>query len=194
MCSLIRSTRRQFLRSSLTSGLALGSAGFAVLGRSTPSLAQTSPTSSVFQRFVRPPYLGTTFSQLQCRYIGLDYRAAFQDICQIGLDRIRLCAYWNEIETQPGLYDFSILDWLLAEADRNQIEVVLAVGMKVPRWTEFYFPQWVSDRYPPNPPQTLRSIGEESHSRPSGWGVPSIREFLAGEGLRSPVQDPWCNA
>ncbi len=147
MCALIRSTRRQFLRSSLTSGLALGSAGFAVLGRSTPTLAQTDPSKSVFQRFVRPPYLGTTFSQLQCRYIGLDHRAAFQDICQIGLDRIRLCAYWNEIETQPGVYDFSILDWLLAEADRNQIEVVLAVGMKVPRWTEFHFPQWVSDRY-----------------------------------------------
>lgn len=143
-----RSTRRQILQA----GLTLGSAGFVSLVRSDPSSAQASsqpvfPTKPVFQRRIRPAYLGTTFSQLQCRYIGLDYRAAFQDICALGLDRIRLCAYWNEIEPQPGVFDFSTLDWLLEEAHRAKIEVVLAVGMKVPRWPEFHFPKWVSDRY-----------------------------------------------
>ncbi len=158
----MRSTRRQMLHT----GLMLGSAGVVSLLRSQAATAQSPAQSTlqstpqstlqsiaqpsvnpVFQRYVRPNYLGTTFSQLQCRYIGLDYRAAFQEICALGLDRIRLCAYWNEIEPQPGVFDFSTLDWLLQEADRYKIEVVLAVGMKVPRWTEFHFPQWVSDRY-----------------------------------------------
>jgi hypothetical protein len=91
-------------------------------------------------------HLGTTFSPLQCYYMGLDFRQAFQAIVRLGLDRIRLGAYWNVIEPQPLVFDFSELDWLLDQCAQHQIEVALAVGMKVPRWPEFHFPQWVSDR------------------------------------------------
>jgi Beta-galactosidase len=91
-------------------------------------------------------YLGTTFSPLQCYYMGLDFRQAFNAIATLGLDRIRLGAYWNVIEQQPGVYDFSELDWLLEQCAAHQIEVALSLGMKVPRWPEFHFPQWVSDR------------------------------------------------
>lgn len=95
----------------------------------------------------RPSTLGTTFSQLQCRYLDLGYREAFRQICQLGLDQIRLCCYWNELEPQPNQFDFTTLDWLLEEADRQRIPVILAVGMKVPRWPEFHFPSWLSDRH-----------------------------------------------
>jgi hypothetical protein len=91
--------------------------------------------------------LGTTFSQLQCRYIGINYREAFRQICSLGFKRIRLCSYWNEIEPQENQFVFSTLDWLLEESERHGIDVVLAVGMKVPRWPEFHFPKWVSERY-----------------------------------------------
>ena len=138
----MRSTRRQIL----LAGLTVGSAGLVSAIRSPISIAQ-SPPNPVFQRLIRPAYLGTTFSPLQCYYIGLDFRAAFREICTLGFDRIRLCAYWHEIESQQGQFDFSTLDWLLAEAERCKIDVVLAVGMKVPRWPEFHFPSWVSDRY-----------------------------------------------
>lgn len=138
----MRSTRRQIL----LAGLTAGSAGLVSAIRSPISIAQ-SPPNPVFQRLIRPAYLGTTFSPLQCHYIGLDFRAAFREICTLGFDRIRLCAYWHEIESQQGQFDFSTLDWLLAEAERCKIDVVLAVGMKVPRWPEFHFPSWVSDRY-----------------------------------------------
>jgi hypothetical protein len=133
----MRSTRRNFLL--------MGGAGLLSLSRSQPSSAQT--LAPVFNRFQRPQYLGTTFSPLQCYYLGLDYQKAFQEICQLGLDRIRLGAYWNEIERSPGQYDFTTLDWLLEEAAKHNIAVALAVGMKVPRWPEFHFPQWVIDRY-----------------------------------------------
>jgi Beta-galactosidase len=130
--------------------LLMGGAGLLSMSRSQSTSAQTVTPQSlnpVFKSFKRPPYLGTTFSPLQCYYLGVDYRSAFQEICQLGLDRIRLGAYWNEIERSPRQFDFAQLDWLLEEAHRNKITVALAVGMKVPRWPEFHFPKWVSDQY-----------------------------------------------
>lgn len=96
---------------------------------------------------VRPRALGTTFSQLQCRYMGLDYQEVFKRICSLKFDRIRLCSYWNEIEPVENQFDFTTIDWLLEESQRQGIEVVLTVGMKAPRWPEFHFPDWVSARY-----------------------------------------------
>ena len=109
----------------------------------TPSSNKANQTTWV----MRPAYLGTTFSQLQCRYMGLDYREAFRHICALGFERIRLCSYWNEIESVENQFDFSTLDWLLDESDRHGIEVVLTVGMKAPRWPEFHFPDWLSARF-----------------------------------------------
>lgn len=93
------------------------------------------------------PQFGTTFSQLQCRYLELDYQTAFRQIAALRFDWLRLCCYWNEIEPQANQFDFTILDWLLEECERCGIKVILAVGMKVPRWPEFHFPDWLSDRY-----------------------------------------------
>lgn len=94
----------------------------------------------------RPPKLGTTFSQLQCSYLGIDYQKAFEHICSLGFNTIRLCAYWSEIERAPNTFDFSTLDWLLGTAEKHSIDVVLTVGMKAPRWPEFHFPDWVKER------------------------------------------------
>jgi Beta-galactosidase len=91
--------------------------------------------------------LGTTFSQLQCYYLGLDYQETFRQLCDLGCDRIRLCSYWHELEATENQYDFKTLDWLLAESDRRGVKVVLTVGMKASRWPEFHFPKWLEDRY-----------------------------------------------
>lgn len=104
-------------------------------------------SEAALANFQRPQQVGTTFSQLQCRYLDLDYQQAFRQICQLGFDQIRLCAYWNELEPSPNQFDFSTLDWLLEECDQHNIEVTLALGMKVPRWPEFHFPDWLSQRY-----------------------------------------------
>jgi GH35 family endo-1,4-beta-xylanase len=77
--------------------------------------------------------------------MNLDFRQTFRQICHLGLHRVRLGAYWNVIEKQRGEYDFTELDWLLEQCAQHNIDVVLVVGMKVPRWPEFHFPQWVSD-------------------------------------------------
>jgi hypothetical protein len=151
------SSRRQFLQSSFNFGTAaLGSTLGTTLmfGNVKQVLAQTIPG----RRWQRPPYLGTTFSPLQCYYMNLDFRKAFEQICTLGLNRIRLGAYWNVIQKAPDVYDFSELDWLLDRCDRHNIEVALVVGMKVPRWPEYHFPQWVSDRYATGAGQTALDL------------------------------------
>jgi len=95
----------------------------------------------------RPCRLGTTFSQLQCSYLGINYQEAFEQVCSMGFNIIRLCSYWNEVEPVKNQFDFQVIDWLLNQSQKYSIEVVLTVGMKSPRWPEYHFPNWLRDRY-----------------------------------------------
>lgn len=96
----------------------------------------------------RPSKLGTTFSQYQCSYYGFDFKPAFQEVLTLNFDIVRLCAYWNEIESEKGKYDFSTLDWLIDESKKfPNTKLVLAVGIKTPRWPEFHFPNWAVNEF-----------------------------------------------
>ncbi|MCU0548217.1 MAG: beta-galactosidase [Leptolyngbya sp. Prado105] len=130
-------TRRQFTNFSISSffGLMLSSASVVA---AAPQVKQL-----VKRTFRGRHWLGTTFSQLQCSYLGLNYQETFRQICNLGIGRVRLCSYWNELEPSRNQFDFTKLDWLLDESDRCGIEVVLTVGMKAPRWPEFHFPDWL---------------------------------------------------
>ena len=125
-----------------TLGLLAGLSGLAAIA--PPAL--TAPRSAVLLP-MRPRILGTTFSQLQCRYLDLEVQDTFRQICRLGCDRLRLCSYWHEIEPMPGKFDFTQLDWLLTESQKYGVEIVLTVGMKAPRWPEFHFPDWLKSRY-----------------------------------------------
>ncbi len=125
-----------------TIGLLAGLGGLAAIA--PPALSMPRPPASLP---ARPKRLGTTFSQLQCGYLNLDVQETFRQICRLGYDRLRLCSYWNEIESTPGKFDFRMLDWLLTESQKHGIEIVLTIGMKAPRWPEFHFPDWLKSRY-----------------------------------------------
>lgn len=87
----------------------------------------------------RPEVLGFTFSQLQCSpgYLNMDYQQTFKELCDLGPDVVRLGTYWNEIESDVG---FQKTDWLMDEAARRNIMVVLTVGAKAPRYPELHLP------------------------------------------------------
>ena len=106
----------------------LVSVGAILIGR-TPSL--------------NPQTFGATYSSFYAERFGLDpkevYLALFDDL---GIKNIRLPAYWNEIEPAQGRYNFSRLDWQIQEARRRNVEVILAVGRKLPRWPECHIPDW----------------------------------------------------
>jgi hypothetical protein len=96
----------------------------------------------------RPKSLGTTFSQYQCSYFGFDFKSAYEEVLKLEFDLIRLCAYWNEIEANEGKFNFTNLDWLINETKQYpHTKIVLAVGIKTPRWPEFHFPDWVKSNY-----------------------------------------------
>lgn len=98
-----------------------------------------------FFRFapIRPEILGGTFSQLQCSpgYLDLDYRQAFKEFCDLHPDIVRLPTYWNEIESKIG---FSKTDWLMDEAAKRNLPVILTVGAKAPRYPELHLPSNIS--------------------------------------------------
>ena len=114
----------------------------------TLSRAEDEVGHPLLHEIDRPRRVGTTFSQRQCGYLGLDPLETFAEVCTLDLDLVRLCCYWDEIEPQEGEFDFTTLDALLEIATEHRIPVILAVGMKAPRWPEFHFPEWVRNRFP----------------------------------------------
>src|SRR5207248_2409932 len=87
-----------------------------------------------------PLQVGYTFSPRQAEYLGVPWRQTYE--ASLGLDSriVRLGAYWDDIEPRPGVYDFRALDWQMDLAAQSGRAVVLSVGMKAPRWPEYFLP------------------------------------------------------
>lgn len=91
----------------------------------------------------RPIGWGVTFSDKFSRQLGLDPKENLKAIIDdLKVKKIRLIAYWDEIEKEKNLFDFSSLDWQIAEVQKRNVKVILAIGMKVPRWPECHMPNW----------------------------------------------------
>ena len=85
---------------------------------------------------------GITFSQMQAKELGLDWQKTFLAILDLGVKKIRLPAYWSEIESESGQFNWEDLDWQLEQVKEREVEVILAVGGRLPRWPECHFPDW----------------------------------------------------
>jgi len=89
-----------------------------------------------------PMQLGFTFSQQQASYLDISYQTAYQRLMQLSPALVRLAAYWNQVEPRRGEFDFSSLDWLVSHTP-PRTQVVLTLGMKSPRWPEYFIPTWL---------------------------------------------------
>ncbi len=103
----------------------------------------------------------------------------------LGAGHVRISVQWSEVEPIDGQFDFSLIDALLAEAERHNANILLTVGMKGQRHPEYYIPDWVLAR-----------------SRPPDGGVPSDDPLIRERALRmvetvvrhtavSPAIDSW---
>jgi hypothetical protein len=91
-----------------------------------------------------PLIIGTTFVPDYAESFRLDphqtLNAIFSDL---NMRHVRLVSYWKDIETSPGKYDFSKLDWQFDMANKYNAKVSLAIGMRQPRWPECHEPDWI---------------------------------------------------
>ncbi len=95
---------------------------------------------------VDPPGYGVTFSEPYAAYLGLDWKAVYTEMLDdLGVRRVRLSAYWDDVEPKAGQFDFADLDWQVAEAKKRDASVLLAVGIRLPRWPECHVPTWTEE-------------------------------------------------
>jgi len=93
---------------------------------------------------------GVTFSEKFSKMMGLDWKQNYDAIINdLGAGHLRLIAYWDIIEKQKGLFDFSGLDYQMSLAEKNGVKVILAVGGRVPRWPECHVPTWAQNQKSP---------------------------------------------
>ncbi|MBN1162602.1 hypothetical protein JXA34_02550 [Patescibacteria group bacterium] len=86
---------------------------------------------------------GITFSNKYASELGLDWKDTYLGILDnLKVKNLRLVAYWDEIEEIQGNFDYSIIKWQLDEAEKRNLNVILTVGRKVPRFPECFEPNW----------------------------------------------------
>ena len=90
--------------------------------------------------------LGTTFSVKKTQELGLDWKEVYRaSLKELEIKRMRIPAYWDRVETKKDQYQWKKLDWQLEQARKNNVQVILAMGKRLPRWPECHFPSWAEN-------------------------------------------------
>ncbi len=85
--------------------------------------------------------IGISFRPLQAQALGLDPLATLTTLLGYRFALIRLCAYWNRIETGPGRFDTGELDRQIELAEQAGKQIILCVGpVKTFGYPEFFVP------------------------------------------------------
>lgn len=93
----------------------------------------------------QPVEFGASFSPNYTQALGLNPRVVYQEILKdLEVKYIRLPAYWPDIEPEMDKYNFGELDYYINEAGKNNVNVILAIGYKLPRWPECRAPGWLN--------------------------------------------------
>ncbi len=97
----------------------------------------------------KPYEFGVTFIPSYAEYLGVSPQETLDAVIgELGVRQFRLVSYWNQIETSPGSYDFTQLDWQFAAIEKAGGTVSLAVGLRQPRWPECHVPSFYETRQP----------------------------------------------
>ena len=86
---------------------------------------------------------GVVWSDKQAEALGLDAEADLDLLlAEIPFKRLQLTAYWDEIESRPGEYDFGSVRQRLAVAKSRNLRVSLQLGLHQSRWPGCHAPEW----------------------------------------------------
>lgn len=90
---------------------------------------------------------GVAFSRIFSEQMGLDWQENYLAIINdLHPEYLRLPVYWQDIEAERGKFTFSYYDWMISEAEKKNVKLVLVVGRKTPRWPECNLPDWVNKK------------------------------------------------
>ncbi len=89
---------------------------------------------------------GFSFARRQCEWLGLDWKECFTKLNSNLFPIVRLSIYWNEIEKEEGIYDFSLIKKEIELATELNKEIIVTVGMKAQRWPEFFIPVFLKEQ------------------------------------------------
>jgi len=89
---------------------------------------------------------GITFSKKYADQLEINWHELYlSTLDDLGVKNIRLVAYWDDVEKSRDEYDFSDVKWQLDQAALRDVNVIMTIGRKVPRYPECFQPQWWSE-------------------------------------------------
>jgi hypothetical protein len=89
---------------------------------------------------------GVSFSKLRAEEHNLDWQETYLAILDdLDVRHFRLAAHWPMVEPAQGEYDFSVLDYQFAEAEKRDATIILSVGRRLPSWPECHIPKWTEN-------------------------------------------------
>ncbi len=89
---------------------------------------------------------GVDYSESQAAYLGLDPQETYSAIIHdLGVRHIKIHINWNATEKERGVFSFESLDRQVREAEKNDVKLILVIGMKTGRWPECHTPGWMHD-------------------------------------------------
>lgn len=105
----------------------------------------TQPLTDTWQHLPIEPrrttLLGISFRPPQIAAFGLDARTTLQTLLDYPFQLIRLGAYWNRIEPDPGAFHPDECDWQIDAAERAGKQIILCIGpLKTFSYPEFFVP------------------------------------------------------
>lgn len=90
-------------------------------------------------------YFGVTYSNKFAKELDLDVIQTHKEIVKdLKVKHIRLPIYWDQVEKEEGTFDFSIYDKLIEQGAENNVNYIVSIGYRLPRWPECHFPEWIN--------------------------------------------------
>lgn len=129
---------------------------------------------------------GISFSQKHAQALGLDWKETYSALLyDLKAKRIKIGTYWDFIEPQKGEYDFNDLDWQIEQAEKQEAEILLVIGMKTLRWPECHIPEWAVNIGQEEQQKSILNLLKEIVLRYKGrvwaWQVENEPFFTFGE-------------
>ncbi len=141
-------------------------------------------------RFPQKINYGITFSPKFAVQLNMDWKETYiKMLDDLKAKYIRIPSYWDQLQPETSKNDFSSTDFMLEEADKRGVKVILTLGERQFRWPECYIPSWaknlsINDRHQ-KLLEFVKTVVEKYRSSDviTGWEVenePLLESFGSG--------------